>query len=78
VHAHTQITLWDLSLEKDAEADALRRDVADVPAQLLFIHQAGDSPHYLVSPLALTTRTSLRAKRRSRNCTGTGSCRVCC
>ena len=42
--ADDQLTLWDLSLEKDTEADALRRDVAEVPAQLLFIHQVrGDA-----------------------------------
>jgi len=41
--ADDQLTLWDLSLEKDTEADAVRRDVAEVPAQLLFIHQVRDN-----------------------------------
>ena len=41
--ADDQITLWDLSLEKDSEAEAVRRDVAEVPAQLLFIHQGQNS-----------------------------------
>jgi len=35
--ADDQITLWDLSLEEDAETDASGR--VDIPPQLLFIHQ---------------------------------------
>jgi len=37
--ADDQIALWDLSVEPDKEADKDNEDVAEVPPQLLFIHQ---------------------------------------
>lgn len=36
--ADDQITLWDLALERDPDAEAQDQQV-DVPPQLLFIHQ---------------------------------------
>lgn len=38
--ADDQITLWDLSVEEDAdEVGISSQDVKDVPPQLLFVHQ---------------------------------------
>jgi len=82
--ADDQLTLWDLSLEKDTEADAVRRDVAEVPAQLLFIHQVRDNQSLSRSrnativcanllPRSVNSCADPRAKPTSRSCTGTGS-----
>lgn len=41
--ADNQVTIWDLSVEDDAEApDATADDEPEVPPQLLFIHQGQD------------------------------------
>ena len=40
--ADNQLTLWDMALEEDSEAVQMavgREDLADVPAQLYFVHQ---------------------------------------
>ena len=40
--ADDQVTLWDLALEADPEADAAaaqRDDLKDIPPQLYFVHQ---------------------------------------
>lgn len=40
--ADDQVTLWDLALEADPEADAAqagREDLRDIPPQLYFVHQ---------------------------------------
>lgn len=37
--ADDQITLWDLSVEDDADESANNSDLKDVPPQLLFVHQ---------------------------------------
>ena len=40
--ADDQLTLWDLALEADPEADAAqagRDDLRDIPPQLYFVHQ---------------------------------------
>lgn len=36
-----QVTLWDLAVERDSEADGKGRQL-DVPPQLLFIHMVSD------------------------------------
>lgn len=41
--ADNSVTLWDLSLERDEEAEATQRaqgsEIPDIPPQIVFIHQ---------------------------------------
>lgn len=44
--ADDQLTLWDLALEDDPEAEAAERgreDLQDIPPQLYFVHQGQSS-----------------------------------